>query len=72
MEQMMLESVWFWLLLLLILGSQSTWLFLDARKRERLPWFWALWGLIQFPLPLIFYWIFIRRGWFNRNKRIED
>ncbi|MGG4035420.1 transcriptional regulator [Paenibacillus cisolokensis] len=41
--------------------TQSTWLFIDARKRKRYPWFWGLWGLIQFPLPLLFYWVLVRR-----------
>lgn len=61
MEQTLAESVWFWLLVASILISQSTWLFIDARKMDSKYWFWGLWGLIQFPLPLFIYWIFVRR-----------
>ncbi|THF81656.1 sigmaY antisigma factor component [Cohnella fermenti] len=45
----------------LILLGQSTWLYTDARGRSRYPWFWAIWGLIQCPMPLIFYWLIVRR-----------
>jgi hypothetical protein len=46
-----------------VLLCQSTWLFTDARIRSRYPWFWGVWGLIHFPLPLIFYWLIVRKGW---------
>lgn len=69
MEEKLARSVWFWLLIASIMILQSTWLFLDARKRERMPWFWGLWGLIQFPLPLITYWLVVRRGIFGRWKK---
>ncbi|GIQ64757.1 negative regulatory protein YxlD [Paenibacillus cisolokensis] len=52
---------WVWLVIAPIMLTQSTWLFIDARKRKRYPWFWGLWGLIQFPLPLLFYWLLVRR-----------
>nr|WP_309098969.1 sigmaY antisigma factor component [Fredinandcohnia onubensis] len=45
----------------IILLIQSFWLFLDARKRGHNYWFWGIWGLIQTPLPLIFYLIFARK-----------
>lgn len=45
----------------LLLLAQSTWLYSDARHRSRYPWFWAIWGLIQCPMPLIFYWLIVRR-----------
>nr|WP_090238027.1 sigmaY antisigma factor component [Fictibacillus solisalsi] len=53
----------FWLLVLLILVllCQSIFLFLDGRKRGYRYWFWSLWGLIQCPLPLLFYLIFARK-----------
>ncbi|MCR2803333.1 sigmaY antisigma factor component [Paenibacillus soyae] len=69
MEEQLRESVWFWLGLAAILLTQSTWLFLDARKRESMPWFWGIWGLFQFPLPLIFYWLIVRLRLFQRGKR---
>ncbi|HUC93040.1 MAG TPA: sigmaY antisigma factor component [Paenibacillus sp.] len=54
-----------WLLIVLpvILLSQATWLFLDARKRAKYPWFWGLWGLIQTPMPFILYWLIVRIDW---------
>jgi hypothetical protein len=67
MEQIVRESVWFWVLLASVLVTQSTWLFIDARKRDSMPWFWGIWGLIQVPMPLIFYFIFVRSGWFRRG-----
>lgn len=50
-----------WAALLLLLGAQGTWLFLDARRRGGRAWFWGLWGLIQFPMPMLFYWFFVLR-----------
>ncbi|MFD0588782.1 sigmaY antisigma factor component [Paenibacillus sp. GCM10027627] len=68
MEQRLEESPWFWLLVAGILISQSTWLFLDARKRDANYWFWGIWGLVYFPLPLIVYWLVVRKGWLKRSK----
>lgn len=68
MEERLAGSVWFWLLLAAILISQSTWLFLDARKRDSIPWFWGVWGLIHFPTPLIVYWLVVRMGLFKRKN----
>ena len=42
-----------------ILLIQSTWLFIDAKKRGGYAWFWGIWGLIQAPMPTIFYLIFV-------------
>jgi len=50
-----------------VLLIQSTYLFIDARKRDSYPWFWGLWGLIQCPFPLLFYFIFVRKI-FQRKK----
>ncbi|MFC4812106.1 hypothetical protein [Paenibacillus sp. GCM10023250] len=47
----------------IVLLGQSNWLFADAREHSRIPWFWGLWGLISFPLPLILYWFIVRRAW---------
>ncbi|RIW30900.1 sigmaY antisigma factor component [Bacillus salacetis] len=49
------------LLLAPILLTQSLFLFTDARKRGHKYWFWGIWGLIQSPLPIIFYFIFARK-----------
>jgi|GEM_PF-269603 len=43
-----------------ILLFQSTWLFLDAQKKGHSEWFWGILGLIQFPLPLFIYLLFVR------------
>lgn len=49
-----------WILIPIVLISQGTWLFIDARKRDASFWLWGLWGLIQFPWPLVFYLLFVR------------
>jgi hypothetical protein len=53
-------STWETVLLVapLLLG-QGTWLFLDARKRGARPWLWGLYGLIQFPCPLLLYYFIV-------------
>jgi hypothetical protein len=52
---------WAWLLVTVVLLSQGTWLFLDARRRGARPWLWGLLGLVQFPMPLLLYWLIVRR-----------
>ncbi|WP_053363170.1 hypothetical protein [Bacillus sp. FJAT-27251] len=54
-------------LLILVLLTQSTLLFIDAKKKGSFAWFWGLWGLIQFPLPTLFYYFFVVRP--HRKKR---
>lgn len=66
MGERLIHDVWFWLLVAAVVLLQSTWLFLDARKRVTGYWFWGLWGLIQFPMPLVVYWLFVRRGLWRR------
>ncbi|WP_248757034.1 transcriptional regulator [Paenibacillus sp. ATY16] len=58
-------KLWVMVIVFLLLLCQSSWLYSDARKRSRYPWIWAIWGLIQFPMPLFFYWLIILR----RKKR---
>lgn len=61
---------WGWLLVAAILFSQSTWLFLDARKRGSNCWFWGIWGIIQAPGPLIVYLLVVRnvhRRWLRKR-----
>lgn len=59
--------------LLVLIGAtavcQSTWLFVDAKRRSRFPWFWGLWGLIQIPMPFIIYWLVVRKGWPVRRRK---
>ncbi|MFP7295680.1 sigma-Y antisigma factor component [Neobacillus niacini] len=44
-----------------ILLLQSIFLFLDARKRNHNYWLWGIVGLIQAPMPTLFYLLFIRK-----------
>ncbi|MDQ0198083.1 sigma-Y antisigma factor component [Neobacillus ginsengisoli] len=44
-----------------ILLLQSIFLFLDARKRNYNYWLWGIIGLIQAPMPALFYLIFVRK-----------
>ncbi|WP_036718041.1 hypothetical protein [Paenibacillus harenae] len=68
MEELDALPLWQWALLIAVLVTQSTWLFIDARKRDSMPWFWGIWGLIQVPMPIVCYFIFVRSGWFSRGK----
>jgi hypothetical protein len=59
---------WFaWVAVALLLLGQGTWLFLDARRRRARPWLWGLLGLVQFPMPLVLYWVFVVR-WSRRVR----
>jgi hypothetical protein len=53
-----------------ILLVQSTFLFIDARKREHHPWFWGIWGLIQAPLPLVVYLIIVRKIFRSKKRKV--
>lgn len=59
--------VWALALIALVLLAQSTCLYVDARRRGAAAWFWGLFGLIQAPLPTIFYLLFVRKV-FRRKK----
>ncbi|WP_342430152.1 sigma-Y antisigma factor component [Neobacillus sp. FSL H8-0543] len=50
-----------------ILLTQSVYLFLDARKRNHNYWLWGILGLIQAPMPTLFYLIFVRKIFKKRN-----
>lgn len=54
-----------WLTLIgasVVLISQGTWIFLDARKRGENYWLWGLYGLMNCPSSLLVYlWITRRR-----------
>ncbi|QHT62901.1 transcriptional regulator [Paenibacillus lycopersici] len=52
-----------------ILLCQANWLFADAKKHSRYPWFWGIWGLIQCPMPLLFYLLIVRWPKHRRNQR---
>ncbi|CAH2713590.1 hypothetical protein BACCIP111895_00726 [Neobacillus rhizosphaerae] len=55
-----------------ILLLQSIYLFLDARKRSHNYWLWGIVGLIQAPMPTLFYLIFVRKIIYKKNKKVED
>ncbi|WP_088041456.1 transcriptional regulator [Bacillus sp. EAC] len=44
-----------------ILMIQSITLFTKAKKRNRSAWLWGLLGIIQFPWPSIFFYLFVVR-----------
>ncbi|WP_077303848.1 transcriptional regulator [Terribacillus halophilus] len=44
-----------------VLLAQGIWLYIDAKKRGTYAWAWGIVGLIQFPMPLLCYYIFIIR-----------
>ena len=52
-----------------ILLTQSIFLFLNARKHGHNYWLWGILGLIQSPIPLLVYLIFVRKIF---KKRPDD
>ncbi|MFE4522097.1 sigma-Y antisigma factor component [Cytobacillus firmus] len=50
-----------------ILIAQSMFLFLDARKHGHNYWLWGIIGLIQAPMPALFYLIFVRKIWQKKD-----
>ncbi len=60
--------VWLWIMIAIALLVQSTWLFIDARKHGRYPWFWGIWGLFSVPLPTILYLLIFRVNWPSQKK----
>lgn len=57
-----------WIPLIIALLTQGIWLFIDARKREANSWFWGIWGLIQLPMPTLFYLLFVVRPFRKRRS----
>ncbi|MCK0473062.1 transcriptional regulator [Halalkalibacter sp. APA_J-10(15)] len=58
------------MLLAVTLLVQSIFLFRDAQKRGSYKWFWGIWGLLQFPMPTLFYFLFVRWPQYRKqNKR---
>ena len=55
--------------LIVVLLLQGSWLFVDARKREANAWFWGLWGFIQTPMPILFYWLFVIKKIHKRREQ---
>ncbi|CAH1222386.1 MULTISPECIES: hypothetical protein [Paenibacillus] len=57
MKELQDVPYWLWACIAAVLLLQGTWLFRDARKRDkgRMAWFWGLWGLTGAPTPIIVY-----------------
>jgi hypothetical protein len=53
-----------------ILLAQSIFLFTNARKHGHNHWLWGILGLIQAPMPLLFYLLFIRKVWRKKSGNI--
>lgn len=52
-----------------ILICQSTFLFIDARKHGHNYWLWGIVGLIQAPMPTLFYLLFARKVLKRKNVK---
>lgn len=57
MKELQDVPYWLWACIAAVLLLQGTWLFRDARKREKgkMAWFWGMWGLTGAPTPTIVY-----------------
>ncbi|MYL32791.1 sigma-Y antisigma factor component [Pontibacillus yanchengensis] len=47
--------IWGWVLVGIILLTQSSFLFIQAKKKGKNQWLWGLIGIIQVPVPLIIF-----------------
>lgn len=56
-------------LLIPVLLAQSILLFIDAKKKGSYAWFWGIWGLIQFPMPTLFYLLFVILPYHRKKKK---
>jgi hypothetical protein len=63
---------WAIALIVVILTSQSMWLFTDARRRQKNRWFWGIWGLIQCPMPILFYTYFHIYRPYRKSKQHNE
>lgn len=55
----------------IILLSQSIFLFTDARKHGHNHWLWGILGLIQAPMPLLFYLLLVRKIWRRKSGEVQ-
>ncbi len=60
-----------WILLASLLLAQGTWIFRNARKRDqgKLAWFWGIWGMINFPTPLLVYLLVVVLPDYRRTRK---
>lgn len=56
------------IVVIICLICQGIWLFRNAQKRRIFPWLWGLYGLISFPCPLLFYYVFVILPEKRRNE----
>ncbi|MFB4213892.1 sigmaY antisigma factor component [Shouchella sp. JSM 1781072] len=56
-EQLSEIPIWAWIILGIVLLSQSIYLFFKSRQRGQWKWFWGIWGVTHFPMPLVTYFI---------------
>ncbi|WP_020618232.1 hypothetical protein [Paenibacillus daejeonensis] len=61
LEELQAVPWYMWGILGVALLTQGISLFIDARKRGSYPWFWGIWGLIQFPTPTVIYLLAVRK-----------
>jgi NADH:ubiquinone oxidoreductase subunit 6 (subunit J) len=54
-----------------VLLTQSIFLFVDARKHGHNYWLWGILGLIQAPVPLLVYLLTFRKIW-KRGRSLEQ
>ncbi len=59
-------------IVILLLLTQSTFLFIDAKKKRGFAWFWGIFGLIQFPMPTLFYLLFVILPHRKKRKNQTD
>ncbi|ARI78322.1 sigma-Y antisigma factor component [Halobacillus mangrovi] len=59
--------IWGIILIALLLLTQSSILFIKARRIGKVPWLWGIVGLIQFPVPSIVFWILLKTAWKDRS-----
>lgn len=64
--------VWFILIVVLLVFCQGVWMFRHAQRRGRFPWFWGIWGISSFPLPLIVYYFAVIRKDRKEIKNAEN
>lgn len=55
MEELKSIPLFLWIIIILILMTQATWMFIDASKRGEKKWLWGLFGLINAPSNLLIY-----------------
>lgn len=59
---MSIKTILLIVVLVILLASQATWIYVDARKRGEHALLWALFGLLNVPSSLIIYLIVTRIG----------